>query len=107
MRLKRQGKGSHSKARSAKRTTCTVLAGNLERKRARGSTTGTSVSAAGNPSSARGDGLRDRSKSPQLGGTEPRRAPSGGAAGEPTRPASDQSSSDTKTSDPSTIPLSR
>jgi hypothetical protein len=38
--LKRQGKGSHSKTRSAIRTTWTVRAGRRERKRASGSATG-------------------------------------------------------------------
>ena len=105
--LKRHGNGSHSKTRRAMRTTCTVRAGRRERKRASGLGDRDLSLGRRQPVLTRGECLRDRSQSSELGGPQPRRAPSGGAAGEPTRPASDQSSSDAKTRDPSTIPLSR
>ena len=49
MRLKRQGNGIHSNARSARRTTATVRDGRRATSSATGSATGTSRSAAGRP----------------------------------------------------------
>ncbi len=107
IREKRQGNGSHSNTRSARRTTCTVRAGIRERNRATGSATGTSVSAAGSPSSPGATASAIARRVLSSAARSPGGRLQGGAAGEPTRPASDQSSSDAKTSEPSTIPLSR
>ena len=107
MRLNRQGKGRNSIARNARRTTCTVRAGIRERKRATGSATGTTVSAAGSPSSPGAIASAIARRVLSSAALSPGGRLQGGAAEEPTRPASDQSSSEAKTSEPSTIPFSR
>ena len=105
--LKRHGNGSHSKTRRAMRTTWTVRAGRRERKRASGSATGTSLSAAGSPSSPGASASAIARRVRSSAARSPGGRLQGGAAGEPTLPASDQSSRDAKTSEPSTIPFSR
>ena len=108
-RLKRQGKGSHSKARRPSLSRAR-LRGESEREEARrpAPETSTSRSAAGRPSMPGRHRLADRAQGALLGGGKPRRAPVSRAPGRrPMRPASDQSQSASSARKPSTRKLSR
>ncbi len=104
--LKRQGKGRNSKTRSATRVVCRALGGRVPRKPATGSDEGTSISAAGSPL-VPGATASQIARSVRCSADfSPGALLQPGAAAS-TRPASDQSSSEAKTSNPSTTPLSR
>src|SRR4051794_41882681 len=90
IRLKRHGNGRNSKVRRARRTSCTVRAGILERKRARGSATGTSVSAAGRPSSPGAMASAIARRVLSSAARSPGGRLQGGGAGEPHGPAGGQ-----------------
>jgi hypothetical protein len=104
--LNRQGNGRYSKIRSASRVAFSAWAGSVARKPATASAAGTSTSAAGSPlvpGATASQIARSVRCSVEL---SPGAFLQPGAAAS-TRPASDQSRSEAKTRDPSTMPLSR
>src|ERR1044072_1328264 len=77
-RLKRPGKGSHSKVRRPRRTRVRTRGESEVRNWPTGPETSTSRSAAGSPSTAGGHRSGDGAKRARLGGGHPRRALSAG-----------------------------